>query len=35
MIGACCVANSKGAVAGTPSTGIELGRLEDALGLNL
>ena len=33
MIGACCIANSKGAVAGTPSTGIELGRLEDALGL--
>ena len=33
MIGACCVANSRGAVAGTPSTGIELGRLEDALGL--
>jgi translation initiation factor 6 len=33
MIGACCVANSKGAVTGTPSTGIELGRLEDALGL--
>ena len=33
MIGACCVANSKGAVAGTASTGIELGRLEDALGL--
>lgn len=33
MIGACCVANSKGAVTGTASTGIELGRLEDALGL--
>lgn len=33
MIGACCVANSKGAITGTPSTGIELGRLEDALGL--
>jgi translation initiation factor 6 len=33
MIGACCVANSKGAVTGTASTGIELGRLEEALGL--
>lgn len=33
MIGASCVANSRGAVTGTPSTGIELGRLEDALGL--
>ena len=33
MIGACCAANSKGAVTGTTSTGIELGRLEDALGL--
>jgi translation initiation factor 6 len=33
MIGASCLANSKGAVTGTPSTGIELGRLEDALGL--
>ena len=33
MIGACCVANSGGAVTGTASTGIELGRLEDALGL--
>ncbi len=33
MIGACAVANSKGSVTGTPSTGIELGRLEDALGL--
>jgi translation initiation factor 6 len=33
MIGACCVANTKGAVTGTASTGIELGRLEDALGL--
>ena len=33
MIGACCVANSKGAVTGTASTGIEMGRLEDALGL--
>jgi translation initiation factor 6 len=33
MIGACCVANSKGAVTGTVSTGIELGRLEEALDL--
>lgn len=33
MIGACCVANSKGAVTGTATTGIELGRLEEALGL--
>lgn len=33
MIGACTIANSRGAVTGTPSTGIELGRLEDALGL--
>ena len=33
MIGASAVANSRGAVTGTPSTGIELGRLEDALGL--
>ena len=33
MIGACCVANTKGSVTGTTSTGIELGRLEDALGL--
>ncbi len=33
MIGACCVANSNGAVTGTASTGIELGRLEEALDL--
>lgn len=33
MIGACCVANSRGALTGTHSTGIELGRLEEALGL--
>lgn len=33
MIGASCVANSKGAVTGTASTGIELGRLEEALDL--
>ena len=32
MIGACCVANSMGAVTGTPTTGIEMGRLEEALG---
>lgn len=33
MIGASAVANSKGALTGTQTTGIELGRLEDALGL--
>ncbi len=33
MIGACCAANSNGAVTGTTSTGIELGRLEEALDL--
>jgi translation initiation factor 6 len=33
MIGACCAANSRGAVTGTTSTGIELGRLEEALDL--
>ena len=33
MIGACTVANSKGAVTGTASSGIELGRLEEALDL--
>jgi translation initiation factor 6 len=33
MIGASTVANSKGAVTGTASTGIELGRLEEALDL--
>jgi translation initiation factor 6 len=32
MIGACAVANSKGAVAGSSTTGIEMGRLEEALG---
>ncbi|MGQ9581964.1 MAG: translation initiation factor IF-6 [Thermoplasmatota archaeon] len=32
MVGACVVANSRGAAAGTPSTGIELGRMEEALG---
>lgn len=32
MVGACIVANTKGALVGTLSTGIELGRMEDALG---
>ncbi len=32
-VGACVVANSKGAAAGEKSTGIELGRIEDGLGL--
>lgn len=32
MVGASVVANSKGAIAGSQSTGIELGRIEDALG---
>jgi len=32
-LGACAVANSKGAYVGSRSTPIELGRLEDALGL--
>ena len=32
MVGACMIANTKGAVVGTLSTGIELGRMEDALG---
>jgi translation initiation factor 6 len=32
MIGACIVANSGGAAAGTPSTGIEMGRIEEGLG---
>jgi translation initiation factor 6 len=31
QVGACLVANSRGAVAGIHSTGIELGRIEDAL----
>ncbi len=31
QVGACLVANSLGAVAGIHSTGIELGRIEDAL----
>jgi translation initiation factor 6 len=33
LLGACIIANSKGAVAGTPTTGIELGRIEEGLGL--
>ncbi len=33
LVGACMVANSKGAVVGYRSTPIELGRVEDALGL--
>ncbi len=33
MVGACIVANSKGAVTGNVTTGIELGRIEDALRL--
>ena len=32
VIGACLVANSKGAVAGTHTTGIEMGRIEEAFG---
>lgn len=32
MVGACIIANTKGALVGTVSTGIELGRIEDALG---
>lgn len=32
MVGAAVVANTKGAIAGSLSTGIELGRIEDALG---
>jgi translation initiation factor 6 len=33
FLGACAIANSKGAYVGTKSTPIELGRLEDGLGL--
>ncbi|MCU0861635.1 MAG: translation initiation factor IF-6 [Methanomassiliicoccales archaeon] len=33
MVGACMVANTKGAVVGNKSTPIELGRVEDALDL--
>jgi len=32
MIGACVVGNSKGAVAGLDTTGIEMGRIEEAFG---
>ncbi len=32
-VGACALANSKGAVVGSRSTPIELGRIEDGLGL--
>jgi len=32
-LGACAIANSKGAVVGSSSTPIELGRIEDGLGL--
>lgn len=31
LVGACMVANGKGAVAGNKTSGIELGRIEDAL----
>jgi translation initiation factor 6 len=33
LIGACLLANSKGCAVGTPTTGIELGRIEEALDL--
>jgi translation initiation factor 6 len=33
LVGACLVANSRGAIVGSRSTPIELGRAEDALGL--
>jgi translation initiation factor 6 len=33
MVGACIVANSKGGAVGFRSTPIELGRVEDALGI--
>lgn len=29
LVGACLIANSKGAITGTTSTGIELGRIDD------
>lgn len=32
-LGAGIIANTKGAVTGTPTTGIEIGRIEEALGL--
>jgi translation initiation factor 6 len=33
LLGACMVANSKGCAVGSPTTGIELGRIEEALDL--
>ena len=33
LIGACLIANSKGVVTGTTTTGIELGRIEDGCNL--
>jgi translation initiation factor 6 len=33
LIGACLIANSKGVVTGTTTTGIELGRIEDGFNL--
>ena len=33
LVGACLIANSRGAVTGNTSTGIELGRIEDGLNL--
>jgi translation initiation factor 6 len=33
LVGACIIANSKGAVTGTVTSGIELGRIEDGLNL--
>jgi translation initiation factor 6 len=33
LVGACMIANSKGAAVGSRSTPIELGRVEDSLGL--
>jgi translation initiation factor 6 len=33
LVGACMIANSKGAVVGSTTTPIELGRIEEALGL--
>ena len=33
LVGACMIANSKGAVVGTSTTPIELGRIEEALSL--
>jgi translation initiation factor 6 len=33
LIGACLIGNSKGAITGDSTTGIELGRIEEGLGL--